>query len=219
MTDEKYVFVTDVKEKARTGRGARNKRTHAGKRGRVKFPSDYLTKKELNAMNGEAKAYRLNEPMNWEEFREMPDDLKVIYIQAIRDKYKVSDTRIANMMGVSQMTFSKTVRKLGIGLGRGTGHANADNDGFLAWCNGLPVAENPVEEIPADEYLEDVEEQEIEEVAEEVCEPVDIWTPVRAIPCSGSMTFVGVAQNALRSVSDILGTANVRMTITWEDAE
>lgn len=165
-------------------------------------------------MNGEAKAYRLNEPMNWEEFREMPDDLKVIYIQAIRDKYNVSDTCIAKMLGVSQMTFSKWVRKLGIGLGRGVGKRKADMDGFLAWSNGLPVAE-----IPAEEDIEDVEEREIEEAAEEVCEPVDIWTPVRAIPCSGSMTFVGVAQNALRSVSDILGTANVRMTITWEESE
>lgn len=210
MTDEKYVFVTDVKEKARTGRGARNKRTHAGKRGGVKFPSDYLTKKELNAMNGEAKAYRLNEPMNWEEFCEMPDDLKVLYIQAIREKYKVSDTRIAKMLGTSQMTFSKRVRKLGIGLGRGTGHKDADIDGFLAWCNGLPV-----EEIPADEYVEEVEEQE------EVCIPVTVWTPVRAIPCSGNMTFIGAAENALQAVADILGTANVRLTISWEmeDAE
>lgn len=163
-------------------------------------------------MNGEAKAYRLNEPMNWEEFREMPDDLKVIYIQAIRDKYKVSDTCIAKMLGLKQEKFSYYIRKLGIGLGRGLGKRKADMDGFLAWSNGLPVAENPVEES-----VDEVEEQEVEDVTEEVCDPVVEWTTIkRAVPCSGNMTFVGAAEDALNTVAYILGTANVRVTISWD---
>ena len=53
MNDEKYVFINDCAEKKRTARGIHNKRTHAGKGGKVIFPSDYLTRKEREAMNGE----------------------------------------------------------------------------------------------------------------------------------------------------------------------
>ena len=47
MTDERYTFVSDVRDKKRTARGAFNKRTHCGKGGAVKFPSDFMSKKEI----------------------------------------------------------------------------------------------------------------------------------------------------------------------------
>lgn len=62
MTDERFTFIEDCKDKKRTARGAHNKRTHCGKGGAVMFPSDYLTTKEKKAMNGECKAYRMNDP-------------------------------------------------------------------------------------------------------------------------------------------------------------
>ena len=63
MTDEKFVFVSDVAEKKRTARGSHNKRTHCGRGGTVRFPSDNMTRKELSKMNGEVKSYRMNDPM------------------------------------------------------------------------------------------------------------------------------------------------------------
>lgn len=52
MKDEEYIFRQESREKAITARGAHNRRTHCGKGGRVKLPSDYMTKKELEKMNG-----------------------------------------------------------------------------------------------------------------------------------------------------------------------
>ena len=60
MKDEEYLFHQTCREQKNIARSARNKRTHNGKGGRVKFPSDYMTKKELQKMNGEVKSYRLN---------------------------------------------------------------------------------------------------------------------------------------------------------------
>ena len=71
MTDEKFVFVSDCADKKRTARGIHNKRTHAGKGGKVIFPSDYLTRKEREAMNGEVKTYALNRPMRWKAYKSM----------------------------------------------------------------------------------------------------------------------------------------------------
>lgn len=135
MTDEKYTFVSDVMEKKRTARGSHNKRTHCGKGGRVRLPSDNLTRKELNAMNGEVKSYRLNDPMTWAEFKTMPDDLKITYIKLLREKFGVSDSKIAEMMGIGQNTMSKESRRLNTALGWGGNGGKFDKDGWEAWIN------------------------------------------------------------------------------------
>lgn len=114
MKDETYAFIQDVREKKATARSARNKRTHNGKSGRVKFPSDYMTKKEIKAMSGEVKSYRLNEPMNWKEFKAMPDDIKVSYISLLRQKYNAPDSHICKMMGTNTCSFSQEMHRLGI---------------------------------------------------------------------------------------------------------
>ena len=35
-------------------------------------------------MSGECKSYRLNSPMSWDEFKAMPDDIKITYIKLLR---------------------------------------------------------------------------------------------------------------------------------------
>lgn len=226
MTDEKYVFTQDVREKKITARSARNTRTHNGKRGAVKFPSDYLSKKELQAMNGEVKSYRLNEPMKWDEFKTMPDDLKVAYINALRTKFDVPDNEIANMLGVDRQTVGRWFRCLGLGLGKCAGGRKTwDKERWVAWCNGVPFP-STVEENTA------VEESNENAMAslEEICEPEPVVfasdpevkvLPVReekakAIPTSGNMAFEGPIESVLNTISILLGGANVRLSVTWE---
>lgn len=48
MTDEKYEFLQDCRDKKITARSARSTRTHCGKGGAVKFPSDYMSKRRFN---------------------------------------------------------------------------------------------------------------------------------------------------------------------------
>lgn len=132
MTDEKYTFVTDVAEKKRTARGAFNKRTHNGKGGKVKFPSDYLSKKERNKMNGEVKEYRMNSPITYAEFKKYPDDLKKQYVKKLRDMFDVSDTDIAAMMGVNAKTLASSLNKIGARGGR-RGKRKADYVAFEKW--------------------------------------------------------------------------------------
>lgn len=70
MRDERYVFVSDVKERKSAARSARNRRTHNGKGGRVILPHDHVTRKEWESMNGEVKTYKLNEPMSYADLPE-----------------------------------------------------------------------------------------------------------------------------------------------------
>ena len=215
MKDETYMFLQDSREKKNIARSARNKRTHTGKRGGVKLPSDYMTEKEKKKMNGECKSYRLNSPMKWAEFKSMPDDLKIAYIKAIREKYNAPDTYIGQMFGVAQTNVSKEIRRLGIGNGKTrSGRTHWDKAGFLAWISGVPVPTTDTAEVPQAETPEP--EQHEEPVTAPVVEvKTDSTEKLKAIPKSGSMTFEGSVEAVLNSIRDLLGNETVHISITW----
>lgn len=206
MTDEKYLYQQDLRDKKITARSARNTRTHNGKRGAVRFPSDNLSRKELNAMNGEVKTYRLNEPMNWKDFKAMPEEYKVAYIKALRQKYGVSDSTLAKMFCTSNWSVSNEMRLLGLGIGRCAKKEKPfDKEGWLAWVNGAPVTA----------AAEDTAKEETAAETEAEQKTVSAHTE-KAIPKSGIMTFVDSADKALAMAAAILGGANVCITISWE---
>lgn len=206
MTDEKYVFVSEVRDKKRTATGAFHKRTHAGKGGAVKFPSDFMTQKERNAMNGEVTTYRMNDPMTWAEFRKLPDDIKIMYIKSIREKFGVSDCQIFKMMGISQPQGQRKLQALGLGRGRGQWPKEFDAEAWERWLNGVPAKETDVQM-----------EATVESVSiPEAADPVEEVTPV---PYSGMLQYEDSAMNALAAVGCILGDARVRITVRWECVE
>jgi predicted transcriptional regulator len=136
MSDEQYVFMQDCKEKKNTARSARNVRTHCGKRGGVKFPSDYMTKKEKEAMNGECKSYRMNDPIGWEEFKSWPKEHQETYIKLLKQKFGVTLSAISEMMGVHRTTLPAYVTHNKLKVGECVrGNHTWDKEGFEAWCN------------------------------------------------------------------------------------
>lgn len=188
MEDEKYVFFQDVREKKVTGYSARKQRSHCGKGGRVKFPSDYLTKKELKNMSGECRSYRMNSPMSWNEFRAMPKDLQVAYIKAIREKYNPPVSAIAKMMGCGRANLSRHLLNLGFEKQERGTHP-WDKMGFAQWCFGMPkteecqsVQEEVKEEISAEEAEEilDIlgEEHKEQEAVEKIVPASNVAAPV-----------------------------------------
>ena len=165
MKDETYVYISDVKEKGAVGRSARARRTHTGKGGRVRLPSDSLSKKELQQMNGECKSYRLNDPMKWEDFKAMPDDIKVTYIKLLRQKFNPPVIQIAKMMGVTEACVRRELQKFGLTDGkRRSGRLKWDKEGFWAWVNGVDKLPEPVnEEIHVEEPIQEEPESFVED--------------------------------------------------------
>ena len=80
LSDEQRDFIEDCRDKKRTGYGSHKKRSHCGKSGGIKFPSDNLTEKQKRAMNGKVITYQLSKILTDEEFNKLPDDIKKLYI-------------------------------------------------------------------------------------------------------------------------------------------
>jgi len=104
----KSVFYGDIREKKSAGHSARRRRS-GSRTAYVSLPSDHKTKKELERMNGEVKSYKLSEPMTFQEFRDMPADLRRQYTAFLAHTYGATMSVIAEAFGVSISTFRRSV--------------------------------------------------------------------------------------------------------------
>lgn len=146
-SDEQYEMIKDSREKKSIAASAFKQRSHCGKSG-CSLPSDFKTKKELKAMNGEIKSYRMNDPMSWDEFKELPNDLKVDYIQSLRDKFGAPDKYIAEMFGIPLGQFGLYLRDLKLEMVHDIEIWSKES--FLAWrsgCSSELVKENDPEPV------------------------------------------------------------------------
>ena len=115
-------------------------------------------------MNGECKSFRLNEPMSWQEFKAMPDDIKITYIKLLREKYDVPDCELCKMFGKDKDTISRYFKKLNLRVPRKNVHRSWKKEEWFAWVNGVEKLPTPVfEEIPVEEPVtEEVNQEDIE---------------------------------------------------------
>ena len=204
MTDEKYIFIETERERKRTARGVHNKRSHAGRGGRVKTPSDYLSRKERDKMNGDVNTYKLNEPMSWKEFKRMPDDIQSQYLKGIISKYDPDAIAMGQMFKATAETVRRRMKELGIKPKKGGRHDPDRNDAFFAWLHGNPTESGGV-------VVDTVEPAEVEEV-KTVAE-----LPGRKLaPLSGHMTLCGTPAEIGETIASFLGNECIKCEVTWE---
>lgn len=156
MKDAEYLFKQTERERKRIGRGDFNKKRQGGKQ--VRFPSDHLTKKEREALNGECKSYSMEKPVKWAEFRQWPSDLQKNYLLGLEDRFGVRVPHVADMLGVSQKTVYLLTKELGIT------HSRQHDSGkdLTDWYRFLGMEPLGVEktETTVEETAEEVEETE-----------------------------------------------------------
>lgn len=107
------VFQEEVAERKRIATGAKHKKGGAHSR-TCHLASDNLTKTQLKSLHGEVKTYHLGKPMDWATFRAMPQDLQKQYIERLIEKYQVTTTRLADMLGTRDGNLSWNLLRLGI---------------------------------------------------------------------------------------------------------
>lgn len=209
MSDEQYVLFCDTRDKKRVAASAHKQRTHCGKGGSVKFPCDFMTKKELKSMNGPVEKFNLNKPMSWEEFKALPDDLKITYIKKLRERFNIPNTALAEMFGVHAATLCGYLKCYGLGVGKSAGGSvrKWDKEGFAEWRGIVNETESEVES----------------ENAPEVDTPEESSTPCCEtnilVPKTGELNFEGDLDDILRTVRMVLQGGKVKISVKWETME
>lgn len=202
MTDEKFVLISDIKDKKRTARGGFNKVRKKG--GRVRLPSDYMTEKERAKLNGDVKSYNLNRPMKWAEYKKLPDDLKETYLLRLRNLYNATATGLGRMFGVERMTVLNEQKRLGIpSLGKGA-RADPAFESFVKY--GTPTEEKAapkVEEKPTEKPIEKPH-------------PVERLSAAFAVPLSGDIRLKGTAAMIGETLFMLTNGKEINCHISWE---
>lgn len=228
-SDEEYELRQDCREKKSIAASAFKQRTHCGKSG-CKLPSDFMTKKEIKAMNGEVVNYAsVKRPMNWEEFKKLPDDLKKEYVEFIREKFNAPNNAIADMFCVHAATFGKHLHMIGIRNDENRGrNTKWDKHGFDVWRGA--ILELPAIPVAAEVVLE-ASETPVEAVEAEIDIPAESKVEEnqscsyghterkRAIPANGKMTFDGPIEEIVETLRMLLGGAEVTLDVAWSVIE
>ena len=158
MTDAEYIFKTTSAERKRNGRGDFNKKRKGGRF--VRLPSDNLSKKEKEKMNGEVLEYNMNAPVAWGAFKKWPQDLACEYIRRLEEAYHVRTDDIAGMMGIGLWTLQQYRKKLGCSARAGGKRKPVDRAGWAAFIGANEFdPEVLVESSPVDTEKEELPEQ------------------------------------------------------------
>lgn len=143
-------FDYEVMQKKRIARGAAHMK-RGSKSKKCSLPSDHMTPAEWKRRNGPVSTYKLDAPMGWEQFREMPFDLRKKYLNNLYDLYGASDARIGAMMFVNPQTIARARAELGIhrsGARVGAAELARREAMWAAFCNGVVGGGDNAEEIP-----------------------------------------------------------------------
>lgn len=80
----------------------------------------------------EVATMNLNEPMDYAEFKKLPNTMKKKYLEHLFETYDCTTGAIAEMLGCSKCAMSETTRRLGIKKGKNRGIGKNDT-AFRAW--------------------------------------------------------------------------------------
>lgn len=111
MTDERYAFVEDVKNR-------KNVAKSGGKKGKSRYgcalPVDYMTTKEKRDANSRWISVTYDRPISFDKFLAYSDDDKKKYLQTLIDRYSGDTGKIAKMFGCTEAKIKVFRQNLGV---------------------------------------------------------------------------------------------------------
>lgn len=111
MTDERYLFISDIREKKANNRAVYSKRSGAKTR-YVSLPSDHLTAAEKKRRNGPVSTVKLNQPITYPELKALTPSMQFLYLDHLAHEYKARQTDVASMLGITPAAVCKFIKKL-----------------------------------------------------------------------------------------------------------
>ena len=106
MTNERFIFEQDVRERSKMKTGAFHKKNGSKSR-KCTMPSDHLTPTQRKKLSGECMSIKMNEPYyDWKSFKDLSTETQRNYILGLVVDHQARSKDVAEMLGVSANTFS-----------------------------------------------------------------------------------------------------------------
>ena len=145
-------FDYDAMQKKRIASGDRH-RKRGSKSKFCGLPSDHMTAAQWKKRNGEVKVMNLNQPMGWEAFKGMPNDLQKEYVQKCVTAFGCTKSDFGLLFDVTPMTISRTFEKIGINPSlfvKGRRMSKENTQKFYEWKSGNKDGEQATEPLSAE---------------------------------------------------------------------
>ena len=205
-------FDYDALQKKRIAAGARHMRRGSRSK-RCFLPSDNLTPAQLKRRNGPVSTYKLDAPMRWDDFKEMPADLQKQYLTYLVETYGATNEMLGDMFYVHPTYVGAVKKALGVvshNPHRVIGEKKDIRDHmWAAFCNGVVGGGDAVKEMPKEmpkepEKVETLPVRCPDELEEAALTPADTEPPTEAEPA--------VVKTPLLDITELSATFNGRFT-------
>ena len=197
-------FDFDAMQKKRIAQGAKHK---VGRRSGCTLPSDSLTEAQKRKLNGPVVTLKLDEPMNWKDFKALPEDKRRLYAEHIKELYNPSWKQWGQLFHTHPNTVRQHFIRYTIADARGWGASTtrADRARWDAFCNGV-VGGRPG--TPANTATETADD-----TVEPVHDTVETEEPVEnAVPVTPGKITDEVIHQKLRGIDDFVNAILDRPT-------
>ena len=191
-------FDYDVLQKKRIAAGARHMR-RGSRSTRCFLPSDNLTPAQLKRRNGPVSTYKLDAPMRWDDFKEMPADLQKQYLTYLVETYGATNEMLGDMFYVHPTHVGAVKKALGVvshNPHRLIGEKKAIRDQmWAAFCNGVIGGGDAVKETPKEpEKVETLPVRCPDELEEVALTPADTEPPTEAEPVVAKIPMLDITE-------------------------
>ena len=111
--DAKKELFADLRDRRAEASGARRKK-NGSKSKACSLPSDGLTRRQWEKLNGPMNIFAMNVPTDYETLMKQSDDIQREYIVNLLERFNITVSKISEMLGVSPSFGMKYVKTLGI---------------------------------------------------------------------------------------------------------
>lgn len=216
MTNEEYVFQQTNKERAILKRSAAHK-INGSKSRKCKLGVDYMSKKEIEKQHGPVESWNLNKFYSYQEFKFMPDDIQIEYLNHLIEKYHVGLQSISlYVFGLSATALSTYLSRKEI-LDKITVRGNrvrSSHKSIDLLKQAIAQKDNPQEHIDAAASVEDINEETTASL-----NPYVVPIPKPKIESKTfSTTYIGekIDIESLYLIQSMFKDSKIRVSITIE---
>ena len=214
MTNEAYVFNETNRERAILKRSVCHKKG-GSKSKSCKLGVDKMSQNQIEAMHGPVKSWKMTEFYTWDEFKSMPKDIQVEYLNYLVDTYHVSVGAIeSNLFHLGGGCVYKYLKRNK--LSSRVHHSGMRGRSALSYVDAFRKTVNDAKEPKVEEDVVETESETEASSDDIISYPYEPEPTLETMEFSTEYIAFGVDYKSLEAVEKMFSGRKIRVSITLE---